>query len=62
MRVVLKVQRKDGQYVIREFEMPDDMPWDGVMMTKEQMVIGGAFRSMWGQVQLLPDKREADEL
>jgi hypothetical protein len=62
MRVVLKVQRSDGQYVIREMNVTDDMDPAGVMMTKEMMVIGGTFRSMYGQVKLLPDRREADEL
>jgi hypothetical protein len=62
MRVVVKVQRADGQYVIRELNVTDDMDPSGVMMTKEMMVIGGTFRSMYGQVKLLPDRREADEL
>ena len=62
MRVVLKVQRKDGVYVTREFHMADDMPYEGIMMTKECMVIGSAFRSMYGQVQLMPEKQEEDEL
>jgi hypothetical protein len=62
MRVVIKVQRKDGQYTIRELEVADDMPWDGVMMTKECMVVGNTFRSMFAEVQLMPDKCEADKL
>jgi hypothetical protein len=62
MRVVIKVQRKDGQYAIQDIVMPDDLPIDGVMLTKEAMVIGNMFRSMYGQVQIMPDKREADEL
>jgi hypothetical protein len=62
VRVVIKVQRGDGQYVIRELNVSDEMDDNGVMMTKECMVIGGTFRSMYGQVKLLPGRREADEL
>jgi hypothetical protein len=62
MRVVLKVQREDGQYTIRELHVPSDTPEDGMMMTKHMMVIGNTFVSMFGEVNLLPDRKEADEL
>jgi hypothetical protein len=61
MRVVIKVQRDDGQYIIRELNVTDEMDPNGVMMTKECMVVGGTFRSAYTQAQMLPDRAEADK-
>ena len=62
MRVVIKVQRDDGTYLIEECNVSDHLDPSGVMMTKEQMMLSHMFRRLYGAVQAMPPKKEMDEL